>query len=150
MRTVMAASVLDPAADNRNHRSRSHRQSAHNLMAGALHAKAQMSASSANRDAALQRHADEIAALLEAVLQSRGRTSPAMRMAAFRGEPGPLPLADYLANIQTASYRITDGDVARLLDAGYSEDALFELTIASALGAAYRRLEAGLRALGEQ
>ncbi len=42
---------------------------------------------------------------------------------------------------------MSDADARRLLEAGYSEDAIFELTVAAALGAAGERLEAGMRAL---
>jgi hypothetical protein len=51
--------------------------------------------------------------------------------------------------VQEASYRVTDGDMEALGAAGLSEDAVFELTLAAVLGAAGRRLDAGLRALHE-
>lgn len=105
-----------------------------------------MSRSTADREAAHRRHADEIAALLQAVLTSPGATDPALRGAAYRGDAVPGSLADYLVKVRTQSYRVTDDDVNRMT-AGYSEDAVFELTIATALGAAHRQLEAGLRAL---
>ncbi len=96
----------------------------------------------------LQRHAKEVLALHLAVLQSNGTTEPAMRDAAFRGGQLPAPLDRYVTKIHgTNSYRITDDDVQELLAAGYSQDAIFEITIAAALGAATERLEAGLDAL---
>jgi hypothetical protein len=106
-----------------------------------------VSRSTAYGEAAHGRHADEIAALLQAVLTSPGATDPVLRGAAYRGDAVPGLLADYLAKVRTQSYRVTDDDVNRMLTAGYSEDAVFELTIATALGAAHRQLEAGLRAL---
>lgn len=99
-------------------------------------------------EAALRRHADEHAALLRAVLQSPGATDPALRAAAFRGDAMPPALAEYVRKVRGESYRIIDDDMRRLLAAGYSEDAIFEITIASAIGAAEERLQAGLRALG--
>jgi alkylhydroperoxidase family enzyme len=39
------------------------------------------------------------------------------------------------------AYRVVDADVEALRDAGWSEEAIFELTIAAALGAGLRRLE---------
>jgi len=106
-----------------------------------------VSRSTADGEAAHRRHADEIAALLQAVLTSPGTTDPALRGAAYRGDAVPGLLAGYLMKVRTQSYRVTDDDVNRMLTAGYSEDAVFELTIATALGAAHRQLEAGLRAL---
>jgi alkylhydroperoxidase family enzyme len=46
------------------------------------------------------------------------------------------------------AYKVVDADIDRLRDAGYTEDAIFELTLAAALGAAQARLEAGLAAMG--
>ncbi len=49
------------------------------------------------------------------------------------------------------AYKTTDAHVAALKQAGYSEDAIFELTLSAALGAGMARLERGLAALkGEQ
>ena len=42
---------------------------------------------------------------------------------------------------------MTDGDVDGLRAAGYSEDEIFELTVAAAYGAARKRLDAGLAAM---
>ena len=44
---------------------------------------------------------------------------------------------------------VTDRDVAAVVAASGSEDAVFEMTLAAAVGAATGRLEAGLRALRE-
>jgi hypothetical protein len=49
--------------------------------------------------------------------------------------------------VRDASYRITDSDVDYLLVGGCTEDAVLEMTLAAALGAASRRLDAGLRLL---
>jgi hypothetical protein len=94
-----------------------------------------------------QDHADEVAALLRAVLESPGASATAAREAAFRGAGLPTPLNEYVATVRDASYRIGDGDISRLLAHGYSQDAIFEITVAAALGAAARGLEAGLRAM---
>jgi alkylhydroperoxidase family enzyme len=45
------------------------------------------------------------------------------------------------------AYQVTDEDVDRLRAAGYSDDAIFELTLAAALGASRAQLDAGLRAM---
>ena len=46
--------------------------------------------------------------------------------------------------VRDQSFRITEGAVDDLRSAGLSEDAIFELTVAAAIGAADRQLRAGL------
>jgi hypothetical protein len=93
------------------------------------------------------RHADDLAALLQAVLESAAMTDHTTRAAAYQNDALPPPLRQYVAKVQAESYRITDADVQALLAAGHSQDAVFEITVAAALGAAMRRLEAGLGVL---
>ena len=93
------------------------------------------------------RHADKVAALRRAVLESGAVTDPASRNAAAGGQELPAPAGAYLAKVRDASYRITDADVAGLRAAGYGEEEIFELTVAAALGAALRQRDAGLAAL---
>jgi alkylhydroperoxidase family enzyme len=67
------------------------------------------------------------------------------------GDGVPASLAAYLDKVALHAYRVTDDDVAALQRAGNSDDALFEVTVAAALGAAFGRLERGLAALrGEE
>jgi hypothetical protein len=87
--------------------------------------------------------------LRSAVLEGDGTTDPAVRRAAFEGQPLPHPLDQYVRKVREASYRVTDADIERVRSAGFSEDAIFELTIAAAMGAAQRGLRAGLLALDE-
>jgi hypothetical protein len=94
-----------------------------------------------------QRHADEVADLLFAVLHPSGSIEPSTREAAFRGGELPPLFREYVDKILGESYRITDDDIKELLAAGYSQDAIFEITVSAALGAATQRLEAGLSAL---
>src|SRR5262245_57583173 len=95
------------------------------------------------------KHAAGVAALLEAVLQSAGATDTAARVKAFAGDPLPPALDAYLAKVRGESYRVTDDDVGNLRAGGHPEDAIFELTVAGALGGAARGLAAVLRALRE-
>ena len=69
------------------------------------------------------------------------------RAAAASGGDLREPLASYLAKVRETSYRISDADVGALRAAGHSEEEIFELTIAAALGAALCRLDAGLQAI---
>jgi alkylhydroperoxidase family enzyme len=61
--------------------------------------------------------------------------------------PAPPELAPYLDEVRRHAYRITDADVESLQRAGYSDDVLFELTVAEAVAAGLERLNAGLRVL---
>src|SRR4051812_42690285 len=67
-------------------------------------------------------------------------------------EGGALPaeLAGFVEKVAKHAYRTTDEDFAALAKAGYSEDQLFELTLAAAAGAAWARLDRGLAALRGQ
>jgi alkylhydroperoxidase family enzyme len=62
----------------------------------------------------------------------------------------PADLAAYIRKVTLHAHRITDRDVNSLKQAGYSEDALFEITISAAVGAATTRLEAGLASLAQE
>jgi hypothetical protein len=93
------------------------------------------------------RHAAAVNALRHAVFDSRGSTEPAVRDAAGSGGQLPEPLGSYAAKVRDQSYRITDTDFAGLTTAGLSDDAIFEITIAAAVGAAFQRLDAGIRAV---
>lgn len=94
-----------------------------------------------------------------AILYDAGVTSPELRdaiesyTAALSGRRTsdkvlvPEELTDYLKKIALHAYKITDEDVAVLQQAGYSDEALFEITLTAALGAGIARLERGLSAL---
>jgi alkylhydroperoxidase family enzyme len=95
----------------------------------------------------------------EAVLRTPGdldlgvRDAIEARAAELGGrESGPGPevpedLRAYVEKVARHAYKVVDGDVEELRAAGYSEDAIFEATLASALGAARSRLERGLAAV---
>jgi len=86
----------------------------------------------------------------------RSVVARAARLAGRRDAPGwsgdgvPQPFADYVERVARHAYQVTDDDVAALQRAGHSDDAIFEITIAAALGAALGRLERGLMALRGQ
>ncbi len=63
------------------------------------------------------------------------------------GEDVPPALAAYVDKVARHAYKVTDEDLGRLQQAGHSDDALFEVTVSAALGAALGRLERGLAAL---
>lgn len=96
---------------------------------------------------AKDRHADRLAALRAAVFEADALTDQADRAAAADGGELSAELASFLTRVREASYRLTDADVAGLRAAGHTEEELFELTIAAALGAALHRLDVGLDAM---
>lgn len=91
------------------------------------------------------RHGRLVADLRQAVFDSSAETDPATRSAAATGGPLPEPWESYAAKVREAAYRVTDTDIDHLKNAGHSEEEIFEVTIAAAVGAALRSLDAGLR-----
>jgi alkylhydroperoxidase family enzyme len=81
------------------------------------------------------------------LLHQPGALDPAIRQAAATGGEIPEALAGYVDKVRNHAYTVTDEDVRQLLAAGYSEDQIFELTVATAYGAARVRLDQGLDAL---
>ena len=99
------------------------------------------------------RYAAYTARLVDAVLTQPGHAPPELRRAVLAraagtgGEDLPAELAAYVDTVAQHAYRVTDEHVGRLQQAGHSDDALFEMTVAAALGAALGRLERGMAAL---
>ena len=79
-----------------------------------------------------------------------GRLDVAVRRAAFAGEPVPAELSPYVEKVRQHAYKVVDHDVEALHEAGVTDDQLFELTVATALGAGFSRLAAALRAMEDQ
>ncbi len=107
----------------------------------------------------MDRHRTWVERLRKAVLLGRGTTEVALRQAVEaraavaggrKGEASgsiPAGLTDFVDKVIRHAWRVTDEDVEQLRREGYSEDAIFEVTIAAALGAGMGRLERGLAAL---
>jgi hypothetical protein len=85
--------------------------------------------------------------LEDAILRHPGMLNVSVRQSLASGQQGPEPLAVYVEKVARYAFRVTDNDVRALRAAGYSEDQIFEATLSVALGAAQRRLRAGLEAL---
>jgi len=97
--------------------------------------------------------------LAQAVLTSPDATEPSLRraietraavLAGTAWTPPtdvPGPIIAYVENVALHAYKIVDDDVAALKIAGYSQDAIFEITLCAALGAGRARLERGFAAL---
>ncbi|GAF50132.1 carboxymuconolactone decarboxylase family protein [Rhodococcus wratislaviensis] len=93
---------------------------------------------------------DVVVNLRHSVLDRPATTDPALRIAAAAGDPLPEPWQTYAATVRDASYTITDTDIRRLLAAGPTEDQIFEVTVAAAVGAALESFDAGMSALGNK
>ncbi|MFZ0545275.1 MAG: hypothetical protein WAM60_07545 [Candidatus Promineifilaceae bacterium] len=62
-------------------------------------------------------------------------------------QPLPPELIPYIDKVTNYAYKVTDRDVQQLKEAGYSEDAIFEITLCAGAGASLARLERGMMAL---
>jgi hypothetical protein len=89
--------------------------------------------------------------LVAAVIGAPGETPSELRRDAVEHRTVSGPLAGYVDKVRRHAYRVTDADVSALQHAGHSDDRLFEMTVAAAVGAALYRLERGMAALrGEE
>jgi alkylhydroperoxidase family enzyme len=88
--------------------------------------------------------------LIEQVLRGPGEATQEMRAGAASATGAGLPaeLASLVEKIHRHAYRVTDEELASLR-ARYSEDVLFEITVAASISAAEQRFLAGLRAVEE-
>jgi hypothetical protein len=96
------------------------------------------------------KYASKLEELERRLVAQPGELDPAVRRAVAAGEDPPSDAAGYVDKVRRRAYSVTNGDVDDLLAAGWSEDQVFELTVVAAYGAARRRLDAGLRALGAE
>lgn len=112
----------------------------------------------------MRRHFRHLRTMIEAVLRSPGATDPRLRQAIeartaeISGRPPagpaeveiPAELAPLVDKIARHAHQVTEEDLDALRRAGYSDDALFEITVSGALGAGQARLHRGLAALREE
>jgi AhpD family alkylhydroperoxidase len=90
---------------------------------------------------------DVVANLRHAVLTAPAATAPVLRTAVATGDTVPELWRSYAETVRDASYKVTDADIVRLTAAGHTEDQIFEVTVAAALGAALRTFDAGRHAI---
>jgi len=109
----------------------------------------------------MERHMPLVRDLVKSVLTTPGDTDLALRRAVEArsaelggrpdpaGERGEIPeaLRAYVDKVARHAYKVTERDIDELKRAGYSEDAIFEITLSAALGAGMSRIERGLAAL---
>ena len=97
------------------------------------------------------RYREAVARTTHAVLEGTGVTDRKLRWAIFHRRIDEIPqeLRAYVEKVARRAIDVGDADVAALKSAGYTEDAIFEITASAALGAAIMRLERGLIVLHE-
>jgi alkylhydroperoxidase family enzyme len=82
-----------------------------------------------------------------ALIEGPGNMPPDVRRAIAFGTP-PADLAELVQKIRSNASSVTDADVDALR-ARFSDDALFEIIVSAAFGAAHERLMAARRVLEE-
>jgi hypothetical protein len=87
--------------------------------------------------------------LVNRILHGPGQTPADQRARAFDNADLPAPLRPLLHKVATTSAQVTDADFATAMEAGFTDDQLFELVICAAVGQSTRQYEAGLAALAE-
>lgn len=88
-----------------------------------------------------------LANMYDAALHTKGQLSAELRQAAARNQGLPPVLAPVVDKIARHAYRVTDEDIQGLKQAGYSEDQIYELIVAAAVGRACSMAEKALAAL---
>ncbi len=93
------------------------------------------------------------------LLTAEGELDPDLRAAAFAHaanaagdptaivKPMPEPLASFVDKVTQRAYQIVDDDIEDLRRAGFSEDAILEAVLATAVGAGVSRVQIGMAAL---
>jgi alkylhydroperoxidase family enzyme len=87
--------------------------------------------------------------LYDRVTQGPGELPAAVRRAAASGTAVPAAAQAYTDKVRRHAYKVVDGDVEELRATGWSEDEIFELTVAIAMGAGMSRFEHARRVLDE-
>lgn len=106
-----------------------------------------------------ERYAEKVRRLTEAVLVGSGETKATLRQevearaavlgGGLRKSRGEMPpdLRSYVEKVARRAHEVGDQEIEELKQAGWSEDAIYEITVSAALGAGLGRLERGLAAL---
>jgi alkylhydroperoxidase family enzyme len=92
--------------------------------------------------------------IVDTLRTASGSTSPELRQQLNQLPANPDSLTDfpvalqtYIAKVARHAYKVTDEDIATLQSHGYTEDMIWEITLAVAIGAGKHSLDHGLAAL---
>jgi hypothetical protein len=89
----------------------------------------------------------ERAAMIARILEGDGEASREQRRAAFHNDAVEMSLQKLVSKIGERASDVSDGDIAAVRAAGFSEDQLFEVCVCAAVGQATRQLDSALAAL---
>jgi len=84
------------------------------------------------------------------IVERDGRLDSSVRRSAIDGGPVPAEVTALVSKIRARASDVTDADIDHARAAGYDEDQLFELTVATAVGESQRRLNRVLDLLGRK
>jgi alkylhydroperoxidase family enzyme len=82
-------------------------------------------------------------------LSERVAEAPSVRNAALSGSAVPPAAQTLTDKVRRHAYKVTDRDIEDLRAAGWSDDEVFELTVATAMNAGLSRLKSACRVLEE-
>jgi alkylhydroperoxidase family enzyme len=85
--------------------------------------------------------------LVDRIRHGPGRAPADQRAAAFDNAELPEALRPLIDKVAVRSAQVIDADFATALEAGFTDDQLFELVVCAAVGEATRQYDAGLAAL---
>jgi alkylhydroperoxidase family enzyme len=71
-----------------------------------------------------------------------------LRAVVASSAPAPAEMAAYLDKVRDRAYTVVDRDIEELKTAGFSEDAIFEQTVAVAIAEGLRRLDRADEVIG--
>ena len=71
-----------------------------------------------------------------------------LRDVVAQSAPAPAEMDAYLAKVRERAYAVVDRDVEELKEAGFSEDEIFEQTVAVAIAEGLRRLDRSAEVIG--
>lgn len=71
-----------------------------------------------------------------------------LRDVVAQSAPAPVEMDAYLAKVSERAFAVVDRDVEELKEAGFSEDEIFEQTVAVAIAEGLRRLDRSAEVIG--
>lgn len=111
----------------------------------------------------MSRFVEYVSRVAGCVSGQTGRTDPALRaivrlrVQSLVTDPQspvasglPEALDQYIETVGRHAYKVTDGQVLALRSAGYSEDAIFDVTVTAAVAAGLTRLDRAMALLGKR
>ncbi len=89
----------------------------------------------------------ELNPVLRDTLFWRAQLPPATETSANERDGVPELLGKFVDKVARTAYKVTDADINALIEAGYSEEQVFEAIICTAVGAGMLRMDLGVKAM---